>query len=225
MEMSKFSLRSLLVLLLVGLSTSDEVVVNLDGPAKPVVDSASSTVGIVSHSCSADGTSFTCKSSSTHCFNDSPVYCNFSVDLVKEISENFKTYLNLFEIFCLLCTHILSLSQTVDKHDTDIESLTKRLTGLEEQHQSASETATKLREVSFILYCLFGCIVFYIVFTCLENSNRAEEVIKEGFPDGAQSIERVLHGHRQRYLPSCHLRLCGSGLWCSWWFILVQKID
>lgn len=40
----------------------------------------------------------------------------------------------------------------VDKQDTEIESLTKRLEGLEKQHKTASATATKLREVSLLLF-------------------------------------------------------------------------
>jgi hypothetical protein len=78
-------MRSLLVLLLVGLSTSDEVVVNIDGP-KSTGNHKTDAAGMVSHSCS-DGTSFTCKPTSAHCFDESPVYCNFSVDLVKDISK------------------------------------------------------------------------------------------------------------------------------------------
>lgn len=85
--------RSLLLFLLVGLSTSDEVVVNLDGPASKSVHSDAGTTGMVSHLCAADGSSFTCKPSSAHCFNDSPVYCNFSVDLVKDISKKTLKYI------------------------------------------------------------------------------------------------------------------------------------
>mmetsp|Transcript_12978 Transcript_12978/g.15502 ORF Transcript_12978/g.15502 Transcript_12978/m.15502 type:complete len:179 (-) Transcript_12978:127-663(-) len=112
---------SLLVLLLAQVSFCEETEVNIDGTSYSTTQKAvpnTPAAGTVSHSC-ADGTVFDCKPTSAHCFKDSPVYCKFSVDLVKDIMNG---------------------------HDKEIEGLAQRLEELEKQHTSAKAAGAKLRE-------------------------------------------------------------------------------
>ena len=62
--------------------SSETVVIASEGPLGVPEPPAAK---MVTMSCS-DGTSFECLSNTTQCFPESPVYCNFSVDLVKDIS-------------------------------------------------------------------------------------------------------------------------------------------
>ncbi len=70
-----------------------------------------------------DGTMFTCLTNSTHCVHNSPVYCNFSVDLVKELMQSY---------------------------DSEIATISGKLDGLEAQRATVERKADELREVKKI---------------------------------------------------------------------------
>jgi hypothetical protein len=83
---------SLLVTLIVAFPVlGEEVVIDLDGPSAEVLTGSTGPPPPPqptqqTHSC-PDKSTYTCLSNSTQCFESSPVYCSFSVELVKDISK------------------------------------------------------------------------------------------------------------------------------------------
>ena len=100
-------------------NASVEEIINLDEeiriPAAPLLKKAT-TLEFV---CEDGSTSYSCASTSSVCYEESPVYCDFSVDLVKSIMRD---------------------------HDMEISTLSKKLESLEKQHTTARSQTVQLRE-------------------------------------------------------------------------------
>jgi len=69
-------------------AVADDSVLDLDVPAASEAAAPSPPPADTLKLTCADGSTFTCLANSSHCIPNSKVYCDFSVDLVKDISAS-----------------------------------------------------------------------------------------------------------------------------------------